>query len=362
MSNLQTRKPATLADVARAAGVSKGTASNVFNRPDIVRMEVRERVLSAARAAGYAGPDPRGRLLSAGKVNAIGVATVEPLATFFDDPFARVLMTGITEVCDANGIGISLVSAANEEQLAWNISSAVVDGFILFCLKGGERLVELSRERHLPFVALDFGDGDETMSAVGVDNVAAARLAARHLGELGHRRFAILTMELEDDGVVGRIAIERARLGSYPASRDRVAGYLLELEGHGVSPADVPIYETLSDRTTVEAALAEIFAAPLPPTAILAQSDKIALIALRWLAARGLSVPQNVSIVGFDGVPESASSSPPLTTVRQPIAEIGRRAVNVILNHGGKTLRETVPVDLIVRGSTALPLQQKAQV
>lgn len=130
------RKPIRLADVAKAAGVSHGTASNVFSRPEVVRPEVRERVLAEAHKLGYAGPDPRGRLLRAGKVNAIGVATADPLSYFFNDPFARVVMSGITQACDATGAGISLVSAANNEQLAWNIQSAVVDGFIIFCLEG----------------------------------------------------------------------------------------------------------------------------------------------------------------------------------------------------------------------------------
>ena len=84
-------------------------------------------------------------------------------------------MTGITEACDASGTGVSLVSAASEEELAWNIRSALVDGFILFCLEGADRLIALSRERQLPFVALAFGHQDETMSVVGIDDVAGAR-------------------------------------------------------------------------------------------------------------------------------------------------------------------------------------------
>ena len=88
-------RPVRLADIAKAAGVSHGTASNVFARPEIVREEVRERVKAAAEAMGDAGPDPKGRLLRAGKVNAIGVATAEPLSYFFDDPFARVIMASI---------------------------------------------------------------------------------------------------------------------------------------------------------------------------------------------------------------------------------------------------------------------------
>ena len=182
MTRITFEKTARLSDVAKAAGVSKGTASNVFNRPEVVRKEVRERVLAAARSVGYRGPDPKGRLLSAGKVNAIGVATVEPLAYFFEDPFARVLMTGITEACDASGTGISLVSAASEEDLAWNVTSALVDGFILFCLEGADKLIALSRQRQLPFVALDFGDKDEAIEAVQL-----AQRLAQHVDRLGAR-------------------------------------------------------------------------------------------------------------------------------------------------------------------------------
>jgi DNA-binding LacI/PurR family transcriptional regulator len=347
-------KPVRLSDVAKAAGVSHGTASNVFSRPEIVREEVRERVKAAAEKLGYGGPDPKGRLLRAGKVNAIGVATAEPLSYFFDDPFSRVVMSGISEACDRTGAGISLVSAANEEQLAWNIRSALVDGFIVFCLEGGSRLVELTRERGLPFVALDFGFDDETISALGVDDVAGARLAARHLTDLDHKRFAILSLEF-DEGSHGPASLERARNAVYAGTRDRVTGYLEAITEAGVDPASVPIYETLNDEATTAAGLEHFFTSENPPTAILAMSDKVALIALEWLAAKGISVPGDVSVVGFDGVPEGEVSEPPLTTIAQPMAEMGRRAVETILAFDGTIRRETLDVELIVRESTARP-------
>jgi DNA-binding LacI/PurR family transcriptional regulator len=316
-------------------------------------------VLEAARSIGYRGPDPRGRMLSAGKVNAIGVATVEPLSYFFTDPFARVLMAAITEECDASGVGVSLVSAASQEELAWNMGSALVDGFILFCLEGADRLIELSKERQLPFVALAFGHRDATISVVGIDNVGGAAAAARHLAELGHRRFAILAMEFHPGGS-GKATMQRVEGAMFRDSSDRVQGYLEALAGFGVDTGSVPIYETLSDRETVAAALEEVFAAPAPPTALLAESDRIAFHAIDWLKARGLSVPGDVSVVGFDGVPESATSNPPLTTVQQPIAEIGRRAVRVILDHSGEVWREKLAVELVVRDSTAPPPDRAA--
>ena len=345
---------ARLADVAERAGVSKATASNVFNRPKLVREEVRARVLEAAKAIGYAGPDPRGRMLSAGKVNAIGVATAEPLAYFFADPFARAMMVGVTEACDANGIGISLVSAANEDELAWSIRSALVDGLILFCLEDADRLVAAARERRLPFVALAFGDTDEGVSVVGVDDREGARLAAEHLTGLGHRRFAILAMEF-GEGHAGRVGMERVEAADYATSRERVKGYFEALEAVGIETADVPIFETTADPATIDAALEAVLALPEPPTAILAQSDRIAMRALDRLRERGLAVPGDVSVIGFDGVPEGASSEPPLTTVSQPIVELGRRAVQVIIEHGREVRRETLAVELVVRGSTGPP-------
>lgn len=347
-------KNAKLSDVAKAAGVSQGTVSNVFNKPEVVREEVREHVRKVARELGYRGPDPRGRLLRAGKVNAIGVAATEPLGFFFEDPFARVLMTGITEACDAAGAGVSLVSATSEEELAWNIGNALVDGLVLFCLDGASRLIELARERQLPFVALSLALDDPSIPAIGIDNVAGARTVAQHLTDLGHRRFAILMMKLAES-TSGRRSMGDVMKTVFTATRDRAIGYTQALAAAGIDTAAVPMFETQSDAETVGAALDAIYSAPEPPTAILAESDKIAFLAIEWLKAHGREVPGGVSVAGFDGVPEGATSSPPLTTIAQPIAEIGRRAVKVILEGDGTPRREVVDVELVVRGSTAPP-------
>jgi DNA-binding LacI/PurR family transcriptional regulator len=343
-----------LADVAKAAGVSQGTASNAFSRPEVVREEVRERVLATAKTLGYTGPDPKGRLLRAGKVNAIGVATAEPLSYFFEDPFARVVMSGITEVCDAHGAGISLVSAANDEKLAWNIQSALVDGFILFCIEGGPRLVELTRERQLPFVALELGIEDPDISAIGVDNLAGARQAARHLADLGHRRYGVLAMPFFDDRS-GPIPFAEVPTAIYSDSRSRVAGYFDVLRGRGIDTDSIPIYETKGEERTAREAVDYLLSLPEPPTAILSMSDRLALAAIERLRERGLRVPQDISVMGFDGIPEAAFSDPPLTTMAQPIAEIGRQAVKAILEDDGQVHRVTLPVELVVRASTASP-------
>jgi DNA-binding LacI/PurR family transcriptional regulator len=351
MATISKEKTARLADVAKAAGVSQGTVSNVFNRPNVVREEVREHVRAVAKKLGYKGPDPRGRVLRAGKVNAIGVTTAKPLGFFFTDPYVRVMMTGISEVSDKSGVGISLVSAASEEDLVWNVRSALVDGLILFCLDDAQRLVALARERQLPFVALSLGMFDATVSAVGIDNVAGARNAAEHLIGLGHRRFAILSLNLVPEGT-GPVSYEQAISSATSTPRDRVLGYAQAFEAAGIDPRSVPIHEGDEGEAAIGAALKIIFSSPTPPTAILAQADRLALVAMRWLQDHGYSVPKDVSIVGFDGIPESATSTPTLTTIEQPIREIGRLAAEVILEYDGTVRHEVLDTKLVVRGST----------
>jgi DNA-binding LacI/PurR family transcriptional regulator len=305
-----------------------------------------------AKELGYAGPSLRGRLLRHGKVNAIGVATVEPLSYFFDDPYARALMTEISRVCDARGAGVALVSAQNQQRLAWNIQSALVDGFVLLCVARGEPLVEMTRRRNLPFVALDVEDPE--IPSIAIDDVGGAKAAAEHLLALGHRRFGVLAIEFSEHHS-GLVTWDRARASIYSTTRDRILGYRAALSAAGIEGSDVPVYETQPERESIEAGMAALFAGPDAPTALLAMSDRVALLAIDWLTANGRRVPEDVSVVGFDGVPEGARSIPALTTVAQPLERIAERAVGAIIDDTMPEGRETVPVFLLVRESTAPP-------
>ena len=264
-------------------------------------------------------------------------------------------MMGITEACDARGIGISLISAANEDVLAWSIKSAVVDGLILFCIEDADRLIAAARERRLPFVTLSFGDTDDEVSVVGVDDVAGARLAAEHLTGLGHRRFAVLSMEL---GPEARRPRDDGRGARTPTTPPRGSG------SRATSPRSPPPASTpppcRSSRpppTWRPSTPRSRRSSPAPGRRRRSSpnSDRIAMQALRWLKARGIAVPGQVSVIGFDGVPEGAATEPPLTTIRQPSVEMGRRAVAVLADRGDAVARETLPVELVERASTAPP-------
>lgn len=339
-----------LRDVAEAAGVSHGTASNVFNRPDIVREEVRDRVLAAAEHLGYSGPSPKGRLLRAGRANAIGIAAAEPLDYFFADPWARTLMGAVAEACDMRGAGLALVSMAPGRDLAWNVDSALVDGFLLSC-GGREHLVDMTRRRGLPYVALSLDTHDPDVPAIHIDDFGGARAAARHLCALGHRRFAILPLGAGDDP--RRATPEEVRAMPSLNVRERARGYWAALAEVGIAEEQVPFILSRSDRRMVRAAMDTLMAQSFPqPTAILAMSDVIAIEAMDWLAEQGLRVPDDVSVVGFDGTPDAAAAVPGLTTVAQPYQLIAERAVAAILDDNLPAEREILPLSLIERDST----------
>ena len=346
-------KSVKLSDVARAAGVSQGTASNVFSRPEVVRPEVRARVEAQAKKLGYAGPDPKGRLLRGGKVNAIGVVVSEKLTDFFSDPYNRAFMAGITEVCDERGAGVSLISAADERAMTWSIESAVVDGFVLQCVEDGSRLVDLARRRKLPFVAIDLDAGPD-MSSLDVDHRGGARLAAEHLIKLGHRKFGILALEFVWDGHFGRVDRERWSAAEDSVTRDRLLGYEEAFAAAGVTLEDATIFESPNEPGPAKEVAASLLAAAPDVTAILAMSDVLALAAMEAAKALNLNIPRDLSVVGFDDIPEAAAATPPLTTVHQPIVEKGRRAATLIFEHGPPR-KEILALHLAVRGSTAPP-------
>jgi DNA-binding LacI/PurR family transcriptional regulator len=344
------KRSVKLADVARAAGVSQGTASNAFAKPELVRTEVRERVEQAARSLGYHGPDPKGRLLRAGRVNAIGVVAMDDLSYFFNDPFSREFMIGVAEVCDNRGAGIALVSAVDRNSAAWGIDTALVDGFIVQCMEDGDRLIELARRRRLPFVAVDVDPGPDA-SSIMVDDRSGARQAAEHLLALGHRRFGILSLEITADGRTGPIDRARRSQARYGATRDRLAGYEDAISAAGLDLDDMVIVESGNDRRGAAEGAATLLDVAPDITAVLAMSDVLALAMIGEAQRRGRDVPEDLSVVGYDDVPEAARAEPPLTTVAQPIVEKGRLAARMIFDPGPPR-KETLPVRLVPRGST----------
>ena len=355
-------QPARLTDVARAAGVSKATVSNVFNWPDRVRPEVRLRVEEAARRLGYSGGDPKGRLLSGGRANAIGI--VPPgafgIGIAFSHPYMRDFLTGVAEVCEDYGAAMHLVSGVGSKK-ARSIRNALVDGFILNSLEEVD-LIEPARRQKLPFVVMD-ADGGPQINSVRIDDRDGARQAAQHLVDLGHRRFAILSVLRQSDSppILHLPGGARPRLDrGYPSDWERLAGVAEALAGVGISINDVPIVEVFggsADTSSFGGALAG--AALLldnspQATAVLALGDTQDLAVLAEAKRRNIAVPRDLSVVGFDDPPQLALADPQLTTIAQPSVEKGRVAARILFE-GGPPRQVILPVRLVIRNSTAPP-------
>ena len=355
-------RPTKLKDVAKAAGVSQGTASNAFNRPELVRPELRERVEAAARNLSYSGPDPKGRLLRAGKFNAIGVvmpaAAGIPLG--FTHPYMRDFLAGVAEVCEEQGAGLTLVSGVDDRK-GWGIGNALVDGFIFGQIEEIE-LIEPAVRRKLPFVVMDI-DGGPDISSVRIDDRDAARQAAQHLVDLGHRRFAVLTV-LRQSGRApifhGPAEAHHELAVGYRNDHDRLNGIADVLAGVGISIDDVPIVEVFGGAAegasfggAAEGALMLLDNAP-EATAVIALEDTQELAVLSGARRGGIIVPRDLSVVGFDNPPEAARTDPPLTTIVPPTVEKGRVAARILFE-GGPPRQVVLPVKLVVRSSTAPP-------
>jgi DNA-binding LacI/PurR family transcriptional regulator len=298
-----------LADVARAAGVSLGTASNVFAHPERVRPEVRERVEAAAQELGYAGPDPKGRLLRAGKFDAIGLGPPGDfgLVGSLGNPVFHQFMLGVAEVCDEVGANLVMLSDRGH-----GVRTALVDGFILSRTEDMAE-IEPARLRRLPFTVVDFDPGPD-VSSVLVDARGGAYAAARHLTELGHRRFGIVSF-LRDLGPPRLHRTGRPRgpeAAGLAIDQEKLAGYAAALAEVGVEIDDVPMVQA---HPWERAAAGMMLDAAPEATAILAMAAMQGVAVMAEARRRGRTVPRDLSVVGFNDPPEAALAYPPLTTV-----------------------------------------------
>jgi DNA-binding LacI/PurR family transcriptional regulator len=291
----------------------------------------------------------------------IGVLYADRLHYAFADPAAVLFLQGISEAAEEDDLGLLLVSGASrsrDEGGTEAVGEAAVDGFVVYSMPDDDPLVEAALSRRLPAVLVDQVLRGE-VPRVGIDDEGAARAAAEHVLALGHRRVSVVSLEFAPGTPGGLTDLERAGAAAYRVTRSRLAGYRAALEAVGLPPSDVPTYECAEAVWDEGRVAAHALLALDPrPTAILAMSDMLALGAIEAARERGLSVPDNLSVVGFDDVPEAARSAPPLTTVHQPHVEKGLRAGRMLvarLNGEEPEPEAILPTRLVARGSTAPP-------
>ena len=338
----------TLDTVAAAAGVSRMTVSNAYNRPDQLSSATRERVLAVAAALGYPGPDPAARSLRRGRSGTVGVLMTERLAYAFTDPGMVSLMRGMASELGTAGQAMLLVPSESDDVVAV-VRGAVVDAFIICSVDERDVAVEAVRQRRLPLVTV----GHPRLRGVpflGIDNAAAGGLVAEHLLGLGHRRLGVVGLpgrEPGDDRVPVRVGI-RARVSGF----SRAAGTLADAEVQVVVSAE----NTLEDGIRAARALLDQ-PAPHRPTAVFAVTDVLALAVLEAADQLGLDVPRQLSVVGVDVIAEAARARPPLTTVAQDLEGKGRlaarAALDLVAEHPVRS--QQLNARLVVRESTRAP-------
>lgn len=334
----------TLDTVAAAAGVSRMTVSNAYNRPDQVSPATRDRVLAAASRLGYAGPDPTAASLRLRRTGTVGVVLTERLPFAFADPGLITILHGIATELSEAGNALLLVPAEGSGASSL-VRSAMVDALILCSLATDDPAVQAALDRQVPLVTVGTPRLPR-VPAVGPDNRRAAARLAGHLLELGHRRFAVLTTVR--DGLQGP---------ARPLFHERVTGFRAALADAGVAAEDVEVLAAAEhSRAAGRAAASQLVRRPgtTRATALFAVTDILALGALDAAAEADVAVPGELSVAGFDDIEAAASHVPPLTTVAHDLFGQGRAAARLALRRvAGETVRAPhIETQLIVRLST----------
>lgn len=328
--------------------------SNAYNRPDQLSPELRKRVLDTARRLGYPGPDPVARSLRTRKAGAVGLLLTENLSYAFRDPGAVGFLEGLALACEDAGQGLQLIPASPEREDVASVHRAGVDGFVVYSVPDDDPHLAAVLERPVPVVICD-QPRIETLDWVGPDDEGAVKLIAEHLIKLGHRRIGVSCMRLARARNDGPASLQRQANASFHVQKARLTALAEAFSEAGVDWTNVPVVERF-DHTSASGASAAAQLMEIDPdiTAIVCTSDILALGALNEARSRGLHVPENITITGFDGIVDAERAG--LTTVRQPVLEKGRAAGRLLLNTAepGRP-REVFLETQLMTGSTSGP-------
>ncbi|RKT19903.1 LacI family transcriptional regulator [Streptomyces sp. 1114.5] len=337
----QTGRP-TLEEVAARAGVGRGTVSRVINGSSRVSDRAREAVGRAIAELGYV-PDRAARALAGSRTDAVALVVPEAEARLFAEPYFLDIIRGVSAELGAadKQLLLTLIRTEQERQrFEQYLAAQRVDGVLLVSVHRDDPLPDQVRALGLPAVLNGRRSPQEPVAYVDSDNVGAGRSAVEHLAGRGRRRIATITGPLDMDAAQGRLAGYRAGLAAAGLPGDE----------HLVATGDFT--EDGGRR-----AMRELLARCPDLDAVFAASDLMAVGALAVLRARGLDVPGDVALVGVDDSPVARHLDPPLTTVRQPIEQMGRTMAGLLLRQiagdgGAEPSRLVLPTELVVRKSS----------
>jgi LacI family transcriptional regulator len=334
----------TIDQIAEMAFVSRSVVSRVLNNHSNVSAEARARVMQVVNQYNYT-PNRAARSLVTNRSFEISVLVPRKDNELLANGFWSLLLAGITETCNSRGylVSLSMISDRMEAEIRNRIlSRSNFDGFIVV----GDQVASLAtpaiRERNSPAVMIGCRRLDSEVSHIDAGNVSGAERAVEHLIGLGHRRIAVIT----------------GTMNSHEA-RDRMAGYLQALRRHGIAaPRELQAEGDYSEQSGYEA-MKRLLALKRRPTGVFCMCDALALGAILAVHDAGLTVPGDVSVVGYDDLPFARFTIPPLTTIHQPIFALGGLAARTVIQEiecgrmGPSS--ELLGARLVVRGTTGPP-------
>jgi LacI family transcriptional regulator len=331
---------ATIIDVAEKAGVSFGTVSRVINNDIHVKKETRARVLNAMESLGFVA-NRQARSLAGGKSSSIGVL-VPDLGTGYIGEIIR----GIDAELSLANLDLILYTthrtASKEANYVANLATGMVDGLLLVLPRSPADYIGTLTQRKFPFVLIDHQGIGQDCPAVGAMNWQGGYNATEYLIKLGHHRIGFITGWMD--------------LG---CALNRLDGYRSALRTYHIPDAPELIYEGKFFQPDGYAGALALLDLPDPPTAIFASNDVMAMGVMDAVRNHGLRIPDDVSVIGFDDIPQAAMIRPALTTIRQPLEKMGRVATQMLLDlliHPEKeTDRMELPTELVVRDSCKAP-------
>jgi DNA-binding LacI/PurR family transcriptional regulator len=332
------RKLVGIKDVAKSAGVSLSTVSFALNNPGRVAVQTRRRVLRTARELEYS------RVKKHGKRGAVGIVVDDNYNLIFGE-FYNWVVFGILEELKSRGVNILIESTGKDpEYFPRMITKNLVDG-VLFIGKSSLDLTYISRQKGIPMLLVGHPMPEGELHTIVTDGRSGAFQACNYLIELGHKKIALITGEPLYD----------------PITADRLEGYRFALIKAGLEERkEYVIQADFGKPESAKQAAAKLLTLPDPPTAIFCASDSLAYRAYQSIAEKGLKIPEDISVVGFDDISASEYASlprPELTTVHVDRLAMGKRSVEIIfdlIKEPSKTAyRYTMPVQLAVKNSTA---------
>lgn len=334
------RRPPTIHDVAREAGVSRGTVSRVLNGGHYVSPAAQEAVNAAIKKTGYV-VNRHARSLITGRSDSVGFLLTEPQERFFEDPNFNVLLRACTQALAAHDIPLLLMLAGTEDErrrITRYITAGHVDGVLLVSSHSADPVAKELHEAGVPLVQCGkpMVPGSK-VSYVAADDRDGARDMVRHLLSLGRRRIGVVTGPLDSPGGV-----------------DRLAGYKEVLADAGIEIDERLVTSGDYSRASGEAGAERLLAQAPDMDAVFVASDLMAQGVLAALERAGRRVPEDVSVGGFDDSAAALSARPQLTTIRQPYDRISAEMVRVLLAQiGGEDSAAVIlPTELVKRDST----------